>query len=78
METEKKNAIWTAKYKIYDRNNWKKETRTNRRRGKGRKEYKNKNQSLKKILQLSVVTLSTGLLIEASIWPARRELNTQF
>ena len=78
METEKKNAIWTAKYKIYDRNNWKKETRTNRRRGKGRKEYKNKNQSLKKILQLSVVTISTGLLIEASIWPARRELNTQF
>ena len=78
METEKKNAIWTEKYKIYDSNNWKKEIRTNRRRGKERKEYKNKNQSLKKILQLSVVTLSTGLLIETSIWPARRELNIQF
>ena len=78
MKKLRENAIWTEKYKIYDSNNWKKGTRTNRRRGKGRKEYKNKNQSLKKILQLSVVTLSTGLLMETSIWPARRELNTQF
>ena len=32
-----KNTIWTEKDKIYDNNNWKRETRANRRRGKGRK-----------------------------------------
>ena len=37
METEKKNTIWIEKDKIFDNNNWKRETRTNRRRGKGRK-----------------------------------------
>ena len=31
-----KNSLWTEKDKIYDNNNWKRETRTNRRRGKGK------------------------------------------
>ena len=34
----KKNNLWTEKDKIYDNDNWKRETRTNRRRGKGMKD----------------------------------------
>ena len=37
METEK-NSIWAEKDKIFDNKNWKRETGTNRRRGKGRKD----------------------------------------
>ena len=37
METEKKNTAGTEKDKIYDNNNWKRETRKSRRRGKGMK-----------------------------------------
>ena len=37
METEK-NTVWTEKDKIYDNNNWKRETRTNGRSGEGRKD----------------------------------------
>ena len=37
METEK-NTIWAEKDKIFDNKNWKRETRTNTRRGKGRKD----------------------------------------
>ena len=37
METEK-NTVWIEKDKIYYNNNWKRESRTNRRRGKGRKD----------------------------------------
>ena len=38
METEKKNTIWAEKDKVFDNKNWKRETGTNRRRGKGRKD----------------------------------------
>ena len=38
METEKKNTIWTEKDKIFDNKNWKRETGTNRKKGKGRKD----------------------------------------
>ena len=37
METEK-NTIWAEKDEIFDNKNWKRETGTNRRRGKGRKD----------------------------------------
>ena len=37
METEKKNTVRAEKFKIYDNNNWKRETRKSRRRVKGRK-----------------------------------------
>ena len=33
-----KNTIWTKKYKIYGNKYWKRETRTKRRRGEGRKD----------------------------------------
>ena len=32
------------------------------------------NQSLKKILQLSVTTPSTGLLMETGMWPAKERI----
>ena len=35
---KEKNNLWTEKDKLYDNDNWKRETRTNRRRGKGRKD----------------------------------------
>ena len=38
METEKKNKIWAEKDKIFDDKNWKRETGTIRKRGKGRKD----------------------------------------
>ena len=34
----KKKSLWTEKDKIYDNDKWKRETRTNKRRGKGRKD----------------------------------------
>ena len=40
MKAEKKNTIWTEKDKTYDNNNWKKQTRIDRRRGKGRKDWR--------------------------------------
>ena len=33
-----KNNLWTEKDKIYDHNNWTRETRINIRRGKGRED----------------------------------------
>ena len=30
------NSIWTEKNKIYDNNNWKRETRANKRKSKGK------------------------------------------
>ena len=38
METEKKNTVKAEKFKIYNNNNWKRETRKSRRRVKGRKD----------------------------------------
>ena len=38
MEAEKKNTKWAEKDKMFDNKNWKTETWTNRRRGKGRKD----------------------------------------
>ena len=37
VEAEK-NPIWAEKDKMFDNKNWKTETGTNRRRGKGRKD----------------------------------------
>ena len=42
MQTQEKeketaeNSIWTEKDKIYDNNNWKRETRANKRKSKGK------------------------------------------